>query len=196
MNTTILPSGLTIPEDFAHRFVREELHEEIPVTVARYQRTPLLVYGGEHVTTVIGTDDGILYGYTRQIATSDDAALPDPNTARKAAFEFLIEADASYAAGLDEQWIDRHDEQITTESGQPSTVAGIKVKTRHTSGLYAWVIVGEHAQIVTYERDIVWNSGEARRHTHMWLHDRWVMAHDEGRPDLDPPLARRTQSRS
>ncbi len=130
MNTIVLPAGLTIPDEFAHRFVREELHEEIPVTVTRYQRTPHLAYGGEHVTTVIGADNGTLYGYTRQVATDDEAALPDPQTARKAAFEFLNEVDASYAAGLDEQWIDRHDEQVTTESGGPATVAGIKVKTK------------------------------------------------------------------
>lgn len=184
-----LPVGLTIPDGFVHQHVRHELHEDIPVTVTRYQAAPELNYGGEHVTTVIGTDNGILYGYTRQLATRDESALPDTETARTIAFDLLKTVDTDYMAGLRELWIDRHDEQITTTGGQPATVAGIKVKTGHDNGLYAWVIVGEHGQVLTYERDIAWISAEARRHTHMWLHDEWITAHDAGSPELDPPLA-------
>lgn len=190
---TTLPAGLTIPDRYVRQHVRHELHEDIPVTVTRYQATPELTYGGEHVTTVIGSDNGTLYGYTRQLATSDESALPDTDTARKIAFDLLGRADADYAAGLRELWIDRHDEQITTADGNPATVAGIKVKTGHDNGLYAWVIVGEHGQVVTYERDIAWISAEARRHTHMWLHDQWITAHDAGGPELDPPLAHLAQ---
>ena len=67
------------------------------------------------------------------------------------------------------------------------------MKTGHRNGLYAWVIVGEDGQIVTYERDVAWSSAEARRHTHMWLHDQWITAHDAGGPELEPPLARLAQ---
>lgn len=191
--TTVLPAGLTIPDGFVHQHVRHELHEDIPVTVTRYQRTPTLAYGNEHVTTVMGTEDGILYGYTRQIATSDENALPETETARTIAFDFLNEVDADYTAGLRELWIDRHDEQITGADGKPTTVAGIKVKTVHENGLYAWVIVGERGQVITYERDVAWISAEARRHTHMWLHDQWITAHDAGGPELDTPLAHLAQ---
>ncbi|MFT4052450.1 MAG: hypothetical protein QM677_09395 [Microbacterium sp.] len=191
--TTILPAGLTIPARFEHQHVRHERHEAIPVTVTRYQSTPDLSYGTEHVTTVIGTENGILYGYTRQTATEDEHRLPDVEAARRIAFDFLTTVDAGYASGLTEQWIDRHDEQITTATGKSAAVAGIKVKTRHRSGLYAWVIIGEYGQILTYERDIVWNSAAARRHTSMWLHDRWITAHDAGGPELDAPAARLTQ---
>ncbi|WP_417235612.1 hypothetical protein [Arthrobacter sp.] len=54
--TTALPAGLTIPDGFVHQHVRHESHEDIPVTVTRYQATPEMHYGGEHVTTVIGTE--------------------------------------------------------------------------------------------------------------------------------------------
>ncbi|WP_417235615.1 hypothetical protein [Arthrobacter sp.] len=113
--------------------------------------------------------------------------------ARKIALDFLGEVDADYATGLRELWIDRHDEHINDADGKPATVAGIKVKNGHDSGLYAWVIVGEHGQVVTYERDVAWISAEARRHTHMWLHDQWITAHDAGGPELDPPLAHLVQ---
>lgn len=191
--TSTLPAGLTIPEDLTYEFVRHELHENIQVTVTRYQRTPGLTYGHEHVTTVIGTADGILYGYTNQTATVAEHTLPEANAARNIAFGFLNRVDADYAARLSERWIDRHDELIRTGRNEQAVVAGIKVKTAHTNGLYAWVIVSEHGQVVTFERDVAWNSAEARRHTHMWLHDQWIIAHDNGGPELDPPLARLTQ---
>ncbi|WP_312976656.1 hypothetical protein [Corynebacterium sp.] len=189
-----LPTGLIIPEGFDYQHVRQEMHEKIPVTVTRYQAAPDLNYGGEHVTTVIGRDNNILYGYTRQTPTRDESALPDATTARTTAFEFLTELDADYASRLRELWVDRHDEHVTALDGRPATVAGIKVKTGHESGLYAWVIIGEHEQVVTYERDIAWISAEARRHTHMWLHDRWITAHDAGGPELEPPLAHLNQT--
>lgn len=192
-STNALPAGLMIPSGFEHRYVRHELHEDTPVTVTRYQQIPDLSYGGEHVTTVIGTNDGILYGYTQLTPTENENQLPDKDVARRVAFNFLNEMDADYTAGLDERWIDRHDEHITTQNGEPATVAGVKVKTGHQNGLYAWVIVGEHEQVITYERDVAWNSAEARRHTHMWLHDQWIIAHDAGGPELEPPLARLAQ---
>ncbi|MDE5064050.1 hypothetical protein OZD69_06905 [Wolbachia endosymbiont of Drosophila chauvacae] len=191
--TAVLPAGLSIPAQFVHTHERHELHEDIPVTVTRYQAVPTLNYGGEHATVITGTGNGILYGWTRQVDTSDDGDLPDAETARKTAFDFLRRVDAGYAAGLRELWIDRHDEQVTGPDGNPAVVAGIKVKTRHDSGLYAWVIVGEQGRIITYERDIAWISAESRRHTHMWLHDRWIVAHDAGGPELPAPLARLAQ---
>ncbi|MFF9511501.1 hypothetical protein ACF1BU_34135 [Streptomyces sp. NPDC014724] len=59
--------------------------------------------------------------------------------------------------------------------------------------LYAWAIVGKHGQVITYERDVAWNSAEARCRTHMWLHDQWNTAHNASGPELDPPLARLAQ---
>ncbi|AXE76315.1 hypothetical protein C5746_04355 [Streptomyces atratus] len=41
------------------------------------------------------------------------------------------------------------------------------------AGLHARVIVGEHGQTVTYERDVARNSAEARCRSQMWLHDKW-----------------------
>jgi hypothetical protein len=188
-----LPAGLVIPEDFVHTHVRHELHEDIPVTVTRHQRIHDLAYGGEHVTTVIGADNGILYGCTRQIATRAEGRLPDTDMAREIAFDLLNRVDADYALGLRELWIDRHDESVLTGAGDPATVAGVKVKTGHDNGLYTWVIVGEHGRVITYERDVVWNSAESRRHTHMWLHDRWIAAHDAGGPEPVPPFAHLAQ---
>ncbi|NLA54988.1 MAG: hypothetical protein GX859_01615 [Corynebacterium humireducens] len=110
--------------------------------------------------------------------------MPTPRDAEQVAREFLRDLDPDLAAGLTVQWIDRHDETITTATGERETVSGMKVKTRHSSGLYTWVIVGTGNRIITYERDIEWNSSHSRRNTAMWLHDAWVTARDAGGPEL------------
>ena len=43
-------------------------------------------------------------------------------------------------------------------AGTERTISGVKVKTHHESGLYAWIVVGADGRIVTHERDIRWDS--------------------------------------
>lgn len=159
------------------------------MTVERVQAEPELRYGAEHATTVIGQDDGILYGYTRQVATSDIGNLPSEDEATQIAYDFLEAIDPEYAAGLTLQWAEQHDEIVTDTDGTEHTVAGIKVKNHHDNGLYAWVIVGEGGQIITYERDVTWNYEQARRSTAMWLHDAWITAHEGNGHELPTPAA-------
>lgn len=184
----VLPPPCEIPDSYTVVSIRHERHDTTPVTVIRTQPAEPLHLGGEHVTLVIRSDDQTVYGLTHQ-TVQPNAPLPDADTARTIAFDFLHAMDAAYTAGLTEQWIDRHDETITTRDG-PATIAGVKVKTRHADGRYAWVIVGPHNQVITYERDITWDAANSRRKTQMWLHDRWIHAHDTHAPDLAAPAAR------
>src|SRR5690606_22089244 len=182
-----LPPALRIPEGFVLVSERHEFHNDIPVIVRRYERGVKVNYGREHVTTVTARDTGTLLGYTRQQATGDPATLPAPDEAERLAYELINEIDPEYAAGLTTQWVDRHDETLVDETGTERTVAGIKVKARHGNGLYTWVILGENGEVITYERDVRWNAAEARRATAMWLHDRWIIAHDgKGEPPAPP----------
>lgn len=174
--------ALTVPKTFTQVTARQEHHDAHPVTVTRAQAGEP-GYGGEHVTTVID-DDGTLYGYTRQTAGFPADAMPDREEAEQTAFAFLNSIDPEFAAGLTVQWIDQHDETIAGADGAPVTVSGMKVKTRHDSGLYTWVIVGAEGQIITYERDVAWDTGHARRQTAMWLHDAWITARDTGGAEL------------
>lgn len=129
-------------------------------------------------------------GYTRlAVPDPSDSDLPDAAHAHKHAFDFLARVDPNYAAELQLQWIDQHDETITTPDQADHTIAGMKVKTRHRDGRYAWAVVGPGPQIITYERDITWDAPAARRITHMWLHDTWIAAHDNDQPQPDPPYA-------
>ncbi|GAA1628465.1 hypothetical protein [Leucobacter chromiireducens] len=175
--------SLTIPDTYEQVTTRDEHHDGHPVTVTRAQANGELNYGGEHVTTVVG-EDGTIYGYTRQAAAFTADAMPSSEEAERVALEFLNSIDPGFASGLTVQWIDQHDETITGADGTPVTVTGMKVKTRHASGLYTWVIVGANNEIVTYERDITWNSDHSHRQTAMWLHDAWITARDNGGAEL------------
>jgi hypothetical protein len=44
---------------------------------------------------------------------------------------------------------------------------------RQDDGRYAWVIVGTEGEVITFERDIVWNTSMSERSTEKWLHDEW-----------------------
>jgi hypothetical protein len=178
-----------VPDGFEHVTVREETHDGVPVTVERVQGEAALRYGAEHATAVIGSDDGILYGYTRQVATSDTSALPSEDEATQIASDFLEAIDPDHAAGLTLQWVERHDETVTDANGTEHSVAGMKVKNYHDNGRYTWVIVGEGGQIITYERDVSWDNSQARRTTAMWLHDAWVTAHDGNGQEPTAPAA-------
>ncbi|MGO1849472.1 hypothetical protein [Microbacterium sp.] len=129
-------------------------------------------------------EDGTIFGYTHQSDHFTADALPGREEAEQVAVEFLTSIDPAFADGLTVQWINQHDETITGPDNTTVTVSGMKVKTRHDSGLYTWVIVGAGNQIVTYERDITWNSDHSRRQTAMWLHDAWVTARDNSGEEL------------
>jgi len=187
LERTIMPKpahpSLTVPAAFTQVAIRYEHQDGRPVVVTRSQ-VGASGYGGEHVTTVIGKDDGTIYGYTRQTADFSADALPSREEAEQAAFRLLNSIDPAFAQGLATQWIDRHDETVADANGAPAIVSGMKVKTRHTSGLYTWVIVGADNKIVTYERDVAWNTEHSRRQTAMWLHDAWVTSRDRGGAEL------------
>lgn len=184
---TTAQAARAIPAGWLPVATRHERHDDRPVTVVRYQAEAPARGGGEHVTVVLDESDTLL-GYTRMIAGTT-GALPDDDQAERQAMEWLRSFDADYAAGLTVSWIDQHDETVTDAAGTERTISGVKVKTHHESGLYAWIIVGAGGQIITYERDIRWDSSAGRRGTEMWLHDTWIAAREGGGPQPEAPYA-------
>lgn len=182
-------AGLSAPEGWQAASVRRELHDDRPVTVVRFEADSVPNQGGEHVTAVID-DDETLLGYTRMIASdSTRRAHPDHEQAEQQAMRWLSGFAAEYAAGLSVSWVAQHDETVTDATGTEHTISGVKVKTHHESGLYAWVIVDQAGQVITWERDIRWDGSAGRRATQMWLHDSWIAAHDGLGPQPEPPYA-------
>ncbi|WP_193374555.1 hypothetical protein [Nocardiopsis valliformis] len=166
-----------IPQGWAPAGESAVHHDTAEVIVRRYQADGERTLGGSHLSVVEG-EGGRLVGLTRldAAAAGDPGDLPGHEQAREVAYTWLARQDPEYLEGLTEQWVDRHDEVVVDADGQETVVPGIKVKTRHEDGRYAWVIVGVGSQVVTFERDITWDSAEQRRSTQMWLHDAWVAA--------------------
>jgi hypothetical protein len=172
-------AGLPARSGWHPVLTREEEHDGRPVTVVRFQREgEPVTMGAPHLTVVLDEND-VLLGYTRLDPAAGRAKdLPGDQRAHRIATGFVGDLDPRYAAGLSVAWVDRHDEKVTTADGAEVTVSGMKVKSHHENGLYAWVIVGAGGEILTYERDIRWDSSAGRRGTQMWLHDSWIAAHD------------------
>ncbi|GIH77000.1 hypothetical protein [Planobispora longispora] len=181
-------AGLAVPEGWRPVHTRRERHDERPVTVVRYEPGTTRTLGGEHLTVVVD-DKGTLLGYTRLTAATAGRPRPQADRAERAAFDWLRGFAAEHAAGLDVQWVDQHDEEIRDKAGRKRVVTGTKVKTRHPNGLYTWVIVGDRGTVLAYERDVRWDGGAGRRGTEMWLHDRWIAAHEGTGPQPDAPYA-------
>ncbi|MFC9897735.1 hypothetical protein ACFVMC_28950 [Nocardia sp. NPDC127579] len=183
-------AGLTLPDGWLPAWVQAAGHDQQSVTVVRYEQDARRDLGGEHITTVVGAD-GTLLGYTRMTASAASGpAATDRVAARTAAATWLNGFAADYAAGLDLQFVEPHEEQIRDSTGVTRTITGLKVKSHHASGLYAWTIVDGDGQVITYERDIRWDSGAGRRGTEMWMHDKWIAAREGSGPQPSSPYAR------
>lgn len=183
----LLDAGLSVRAGWAPVRVRDEHHDKRPVTVVRFQPAGYCL-GGTHLSVVVDPSDTLL-GYTC-LTLQRPGVLPSTATAREIALRFLSSLDPAYTAELQELWIAQHDEAVIGADGTQHVVSGMKVKTRHARGLYAWVVVAPDGQVITYERDITWDAVTGRRATQMWLHDTWICAHDGLVPQPDPPYAR------
>jgi hypothetical protein len=187
VNRALRQAGLRVPNGWHVVDQRTGWHDETAVTVVRYEPDGTRNLGAQHVTAVM---DGVgtILGYT-QMAADVPSRLPSQDAARAAAERWLAGYVPGYLRGLSVEWVDRHDERIRDAAGRERVVPGMKVKARHTSGLYAWVIVDGDGEVLTYERDVRWDGAAGRRGTQMWLHDAWVAAREGNAPQPSAPYA-------
>ncbi|MFI7638303.1 hypothetical protein [Nonomuraea sp. NPDC049400] len=179
-------TGLRIPRGWEIVRVREERHDDRDVTVIRHQPDGYRL-GGPHTSLVLDAD-GTILGFTR-LQDGDQGPLPRARRAEEIALRFLRQVAPDHAEGLTVNWVAQHDETVTRPDGTTETISGMKVKMHHDNGLYSWVIVGPDETVLTYERDITWDSGQGRRGTQMWLHDSWVAAYEGTGPQPASPYA-------
>jgi hypothetical protein len=165
---------VSVPLDYSLVDASRVTQDERPVRVFRHERADgrNASLGGEHVSFVVDPETMRLLGVTRMETRFADGDLPDRGTAQDIADEFIAEAAPDLHGTLDVLWTEPHDETITTD-GHEVVISGMKVKCRDPTGTYAWVIVGPENEVITFERDIIWNSDMSRRQTEQWLHDDW-----------------------
>lgn len=178
-------SRIQPPEEFGCLWVQEVAVEGEPVYHLRFEPSgsegPSLC--GEHYSALV-TPDGTLKGETLMDARLSEeysrAELPAEDEARETALRYLEEKAPDLAESVEFHWVAPHPEKVLLTSdevtgGLAVTVTGMKVKCRNkTDGRWFWVIVGPENRVITFERDVVWNSEGSMRQTEMWLHDLWL----------------------
>lgn len=170
----VATTSVSVPPDYSLVEATQVTQDERPVLVFRHERADgrNVGLGGEHVSFVVETEMIRLMGVTRMEARFADGDFPERGTARDIADEFIAQAAPDLHGTLDVLWIEPHDETITAD-GHEVVISGMKVKCRDPTGTYAWVIVGPESEVITFERDIIWNSDMSKRQTEQWLHDDW-----------------------
>ena len=108
--------------------------------------------------------------------------VPEENKAQEIAFEFLKKYAPDLVDSVDVRWIRQlnkvpvsppHDVPFTLDSG--TLIIGMRVKLFiRSNNKFGWVISGKDGQVITFERDITWDTVNKCRSTERWLHDSWV----------------------
>lgn len=166
---------IAFPDGYEQVSERFATQDGRAVCITRHERTNghNRGLGGEHFTVVMDVQMGQIKGVTWMNGSFADMPLPSREAAQQVAETFLANVAPDLAGSLTILWIEPHDETVMVD-GATITVTGMKVKCRQPSGTYAWVIVGSEGRVMTFERDIVWNTDMSRRTTEKWLHDSWL----------------------
>lgn len=170
------------PEGYTQVLARKVEMDGEPVWHLRYEPTgtagerPNL--GAEHSSAVV-TPAGRLKGATWLDRRFAEGAPPAAECAREIAQDYLRGTAPDLLDRMEVRWIRTHHERIAVADGADGsralTVTGMKVKCRNSEDKSCfWVIVGPGETVLTFERDIVWNSLRQQRETEQWLHDAWL----------------------
>lgn len=167
------------PDGFALNDVQLASMDGEPVWCLRYEhpdgRNAWL--GGEHFSCVV-TPTGLIKGVTWMDNSLADGSLPQEEEAVAVAKRYLGLVAPDLLDRMKINWVRPHIETISIDDAngrQQISITGMKVKCRNSEdGRYFWVIVGPRNTIVTFERDIVWNTLRVSRQTEKWLHDEWL----------------------
>lgn len=152
-------------------------HNGSPAELFRFTRTDgeNNHLGGEHISLTFDAATGLLLGLMRMerrfFDSEREGPLPGKSHSQRVADAFLVRHAPDLLERVRVLWIEPHEEVVTAEERE--VVTGMKVKMRQDDGRYAWVIVGTEGEVITFERDIVWNTSMSERSTEKWLHDEW-----------------------
>lgn len=180
---------LSVPKGYVPAGAESRTHDGRSIWHFRYEKgsgrsTGL---GGEHYSFTVDALDRRLLGVSLMDSRFQPRDLPEKKEALEVAKVFLQRVEPELVRSLAVPWVDRQDESMIVADGEfrrEAVVSGTKVKMRREpEGDYAWVIAGragdessdDSPEVVTFERDVVWDSAKGQRSTEFWLSDKYLV---------------------
>ena len=168
---------VTIPEGYLFHSVNKVQTDGVPAYLFRFNKPENNEPNGEHFSFIISEKEKVILGYTHMDKKYNNLKMISKSEAERIAIKFLSNIDKSLANDLKNLWTERHDEEIIV-NGKKLVIAGMKYKCYRASQKdYVWVIIGYDGSVITFERDIKWNTITHKRITQKWLHDSWITDH-------------------
>ena len=179
----IVQKLIDVPVGFEGVSVHHVTHDGEPIVWVRYKKKDQVdQLGGEHFSVTFTEKTKLLKGFMHLEEQFDTDVVSDEEKAQKIAFEFLKKHAADIVDSVEVRWIrplnktpvsSPHDDPFVLKSG--TKIIGMRVKLLIQSNKkYGWVIVGKNGKVITFERDIGWDTVNKCRSTERWLHDSWV----------------------
>ncbi len=186
--TAFLKKMVSIPEGYKFRSCLLFAHDQIPVFVFRYEKynKENNKLGGEHFSVSIDLDVTKVMGVMHIDQQHCGNGLPDDQSAKKTALEYFPKIAPDLAEKFEVKWVRRlleQPKQIPHESpfpfvddrGNEHLVTGVRVKLYFEAlDSWGWVIVGREGKVISFEREVNWNTTLNRRSTPAWLHDTYI----------------------
>lgn len=184
----IVKQLITIPAGYEPMFAREVTHNGEPVVWMRFKKQNQQdKWGGEHFSVSFDPKNKTLKGFMHLEDRFETEVIPTEEEAQKITFDFLKTHAPEMVDTVEVRWIrplrrepisPPHDEGFVLSSGK--IITGMRVKLfNNANSKFGWVISGKDGHVITFERDIIWDTVKKCRATERWLHDNWVLAQNK-----------------
>ncbi len=179
--------AVSIPNEF--KLVEHELvkHDKIPIYRLRFVKNITHnIYGAEHFSITMDAKNYRLMGLMFLDKSLISDKYVNEEQAKSIAFQFIEKHAPDLIDTVEVRWVrptrtvalhPPHDEGFKLKDG--SAITGMRVKIWvNSTQTYAWVIIGASGDVISFERDIVWDSKNMCRSTEKWLHDDWIQSNN------------------
>lgn len=180
---TLASKLIDFPSDFELVHCKLVNHDDTPVYWLRFIKMgEKNRMGLEHFSITIDPEKEKLMGIMWLDKKLDSDCYITEDGAKDVAMNFLKKNAPDLYDSIEIRWIrptrkepenPPHDEGFILKD--KTIITGMRVKMwANDTQKYSWVIVNEQGKVISFERDIVWNSEMHCRTTERWLHDQWL----------------------
>lgn len=184
----LISQRVNVPVDYQLVNYLLQSHDEKPVFIFRYEMSDKSNrgLGGEHFSVSVDLDATKIMGIIHMEKQHSGNGLPSDEGAKETAINFLPSIAPDLIGEYEVKWVMRQLENpnkiphespfpLIDEKGEEFLLTGVRVKLFFENlGTWGWVIVGRDKKIISFEREVVWNTTMNRRSTAAWLHDSFI----------------------